>query len=429
VQVFAAADLSRPYYEATVQGTTMTDAEYFLAAFDGFPGGTWLWRYRGWDPATDAYGPFVPATLAGVPDPTYTLDLDYGPAAAPTGLATDHTAPGIWLLSFLPGNARAYEVRSVRQSDGRTRTWRHAFIPGEDPAKATGNPAQFGQDNPPMDPPRIPRDQPTTLAVNLTEPGVYRLFVRGFNPTDERDGLPAFVEFPQTVTLDVPQPATTPPAATGMIPGGSDLIAIPAGIELMPHRLQWDPMPGAQRFVLYLAAANATPLFNFADVGSGTRLEVALTPGSYTWQVVGLSDEGALPATGAWSPAQHFEVVGSLLRPAMAVGVERLDATRIRVQWANGGAVPALVEVRHFYRGLRSWRSHAPQALTEVDPDARTGVVTLPELARGGTHYVLLRGYVLTAAGQYEPGEPRVFTVLDLGGGPARRRSTPPKVR
>ena len=113
----------------------------------------------------------------------------------------------------------------------------------------------------------------------------------------------------------------------------------------------------------------------------------------------------------------------------MAVGVERLDATRIRVQWARGGAVPALVEVRHFYRGLRGWRSHAPQTLTEVDPDARTGVVTLPELARGGTHYVLLRGYVLTTAGQYEPGEPRLFTVLELaGGGPLRRRA-PPKLR
>jgi hypothetical protein len=273
-----------------------------------------------------------------------------------------------------------------------------------------------------MEPPLIPRDQPATLAVNLPETGTYRLYVRGFNPTDERDGLPAFTEFPETVTVATPQPAYTPPAATGLVPGGSDLIAIPGSGELMPHRLQWDPMPGAQRFVLYLAAANATPLFNFEDVGSATRLEVALPPGSYTWQVVGLGDEGASPAAGAWSPAQHFEVVSNLVQPAMADRVERLDATHIRVHWAGAGAVPELVEVRHFYGGQRGWRPHAPQTLQDVDLAGRTGVLEIADLARGGPHYVLLRGYVHTAAGQYVPGEPRVFPVPALAG---RRTSRP----
>lgn len=416
VQVFPEGNLARPCYEANVRGTTMTNQEYFLAAFDGFPEGTWLWRYRGWDPATDSYGPFVPASLAGTVDPAYQLELQYGRAAPPTALGVANTAPGIWLLSFLVANARGYEVRIVRDGDGAVRAWTHAFIPGEDPAKATGDPADFGRDNPPMDPPLIPRDQPATLAVNLTEPGVYRVLVRGFNPTDERDGLPPFTEFPEPVTVAAPQPAWTPPPATGMIPGGTDLIAIPGSGSLMPHRLQWDPVPGAQRFVVYLAAANATPVMNFEDVGSATRVEVALAPGSYTWQVVGLNEEGAVPAAGAWSEAQHFEVVSNLVRPAMADGVERLDATHLRIHWALGGAVPELVSVRHLYRGRRRWNSYAPQTLMDVDEAGRTGVLELADLARTGPHYVLLRGYVRGAGGELLAGEPRLFPVPALPG-------------
>jgi len=255
---------------------------------------------------------------------------------------------------------------------------------------------------------------------------VYHAWVRGLNPTDERDGLPAFTEFPTALVVDAPQPAYTPPAATGMIPGGSDLIAIPGSGTLMPHRLQWDPMPGAQRFVLYLAAANATPLYNVEDVGSQTRLEVALPPGSYTWQVVGLSDEGASPASGTWSPAQHFEVVSNLLRPAMAAGVERLSATRIRVRWTGAGAIPERVEVRHFWSGRRAWTSYAPQTLLAVDLAARTGEVEIADLARNGAHYVLLRGYVRAATGDLLPGEPRLFPV-PAAGGDSRRPGAAPK--
>ena len=427
VQVFAAENLAEPYFEANVHGTTMTAAEYFLAAFDGFPEGRWLWRYRAWDPATDTYGAFIPATLTGSPDPAYELNLDYGPATVPAGLSVANTAPGIHLLSFVVGNARAYEVRVVRASDGDLRTWRHAFIPGEDAAKQQGLPASFGQDNPPMDPPEIPRDTLATLAVNLPEPGLYRLYVRGYNPTDERDGLPAFTEFPVTLTVATPQPAYAPPAATGMIPGGSDLIAIPGGAAVMAHRLQWDPMPGAQRFVLYLAAANASPLFNYEDVGSATRIDVALPPGSYTWQVVGLNDEGARPPYGTWSAAQHFEVVRALERPSMITRVERLSATRIRVTWAARGAVPELVEVRHFYSGQHGWTSHAPQALMDVDLAACTGVIEIADLARSGTHHVLLRGYVHSAAGTYLPGQPRIFTVPRLGTDTRRSGARPPR--
>jgi hypothetical protein len=278
-----------------------------------------------------------------------------------------------------------------------------------------------------MDPPEIPRDTLATLAVNLPEPGLYHLYVRGYNPTDERDGLPAFTEFPVTLTVATPQPAYAPPAATGMIPGGSDLIAIPGGAAVMAHRLQWDPMPGAQRFVLYLAAANASPLFNYEDVGSATRIDVALPPGSYTWQVVGLNDEGARPPYGTWSAAQHFEVVRALERPSMITRVERLSATRIRVTWAARGAVPELVEVRHFYSGQHGWTSHAPQALMDVDLAACTGVIEIADLARSGTHHVLLRGYVHSAAGTYLPGQPRIFTVPRLGTDTRRSGARPPR--
>jgi hypothetical protein len=422
VQVFAADNLAEPYFEANVHGTTMTHAEYFLAAFDGFPGGRWLWRYRPWDPATNTYGAFIPAALTGTPDPAYALDLDYGPAATPTELAIADTVSGIHLLSFLVGNARGYEVRSVRVDDDEVRTWRHAFIPGEDPAKQQGTPATFGLDNPTMDPPEIPRDQAATLAVNLPQPGTYHLYVRGFNPSDERDGLPAFTEFPTSVRVEPRQTALPPPAATGMIPGGADLIAIPGGAATMAHRLQWDPLPGAQRFVLYLAAANASPLYNFADVGSDTRLEVALPPGSYTWQVIGLNDEGTAPTVGAWSAAQHFEIVRTLERPAMITKVERVrdSTTRLRVTWAAGGAVPDLVGVRHFYSGQRRWTDYAPRALEEVDLAAGTGVIEIADLALPGAHHVLLRGYVLALSGTYLPGQPRTFVVPRLSSAPRR---------
>ena len=430
VQVFAAGNLAEPYFEANVHGTTMTAAEYFLAAFDGFPGGRWLWRYRPWVPALGdkGYGPFTPASLAGTPDPAYVLELDYGPAAVPTDLAITHLAPatpGLYLLSFRVGNARGYEVQIVRNGDGQVRTWSHAFIPGEDPDKQQGTLATHGLDNPPMDPPLIPRDELATLVVNLPEPGVYRASVRGFNPTDERDRLPpfTFTEFPAPITVTSRQPAYAPPHATGMIPGGSDLIAIPGSAELMPHRLQWDPLPGAQRFVLYLAAANASPLFNFEDVGSATRVDVALVPGSYTWQVVGLNDEGAVPPYGAWSAAQHFEVVRSLERPAMITRVERFSATQIRVTWAAGGAAPDLVSVRHFYSGQRAWINSAPRALEQVNLPACTGILEIASLDRAGSHRVLLRGYVHSPSGDL-PGEWRVFTVprLDLTGRRATRR-------
>jgi len=187
-------------------------------------------------------------------------------------------------------------------------------------------------------------------------------------------------------------------------------------------------MPGAQRFVLYLAAANATPLYNFEDVGSDTRLEVALPPGSYTWQVVGLSAEGASPASGTWSPAQHVEVVSNLLRPAMAADVERLGATRIRIRWTGAGAIPELVEVRHFTSGRRAWTSYAPQTLLAVDLAARTGELEIADLARGGAHYVLLRGYVRTVTGDLLPGEPRMFPVPALDG-ESRRPAGGPRIR
>ena len=423
VQVFAAGNLAEPYFEANVHGTTMTAPEYFLAAFDGFPEGRWLWRYRGWDPATDRYGAFTPATLDGSVDAAYVLDLDYGPAATPAELSCTNPAPGLYLLHFLVGNARAYEVRIVHSGHNDIRTWRHAFIPGEDPDKQQGL-ATFGLDNPPMVPPLIPRDEPATLAVNLPRVGTYRVSIRGFNPTDERDGMPAYTGFPETIVVRTKQPAYSPPQATGMIPGGSDLIAIPGSGPSMPHRLQWDPMPGAQHFVLYLAAANASPLFNFADVGSATRLDVDLPPGSYTWEVIGLNDEGAKPAAGTWSPAQHFEVVRQIEGSAIVTApaqvdatgvrlsrVERVSATRIRIVWAAGGAAPDLIEVRHFWSGRHGWVSYAPRPLDDVDPVTCSGTLEIADLARSGTHHVLLRGYVRTPDGDYLRGQPRCFTV------------------
>jgi hypothetical protein len=431
VQVFAAADLSEPYFEANVHGTTMTAAEYFLAAFDGFPGGQWLWRYRGWDPAANRYGAFTPASLAGPPNPDCVLDLDYGPADAPTDLSCTNPQPGLYLLRFLAGNARGYDVRIVRNGDSELRTWRHAFIPGEDADKQLGTAATLGLDNPVQPPPLfIPRDESATLAVNLPQAGVYRLYVRGFNPTDERDGMPAFTEFPAPITVPTKQPALSPPQATGMIPGGNDLIAIPGSASSMPHRLQWDPVPGAQRFVLYLAAANATPLFNFEDVGNATRLDLDLPPGSYTWQVVGLNQEGAVPTAGHWSPAQHFEVVRSLEGSAVVTtpdaagtriaAVERISDTRIRIAWAAGGAAPDLIEIRHFCSGARGWTTYAPRALLDVDPVACTGVIELADLARPGTHHVLLRGYVRSASGSYQAGQPRMFAVPRVDTPPRR---------
>jgi hypothetical protein len=469
VQVFAADDLTQPYFEANVHGTTMTAVEYFLAAFDGFPGGRWLWRYRPWDPTlgADGYGPFTPASWGGTPDPAYVLDLDYGPAAPPTALALAAAAPGIHRLNFLVSNARGYEVRVVRDRDGMARTWRHAFIPGEDPDKQQGTPATAGQDNPPMDPPMIPVNEQATasLAVNLPEPGIYRLYVRGFNPTDERDGLAPFTEFPVALTVATAPPAYTPDNATGMIPGDRARIATPASTEVMPHRLQWDPVPGAQRFVLYLAAANASPLFNFDDIGSATQLDVALPPGSYSWQVVGLNDAGPTPTPGHWSAAQHFEVVRDIGSSAMVmdealaepsdsagippggapssannprggcprapfggsaraadperraaagvriVRVARISTTRIRVSWAPGGAPPDVVEVMHVCDCQHRRGSDVPCTLQDVDLAACTGIIEITDLARSGTHHVLMRGAVHTPSGTYLPGEPRVFVV------------------
>ena len=109
----------------------------------------------------------------------------------------------------------------------------------------------------------------------------------------------------------------------------------------------------------------------------------------------------------------------------MVLRVERLDATRIRVTWAAGGAVPDLVGVRHFYSGQHAWTEYAPRALEDVDLVACTGVIEIADLARSGTHHVLLRGYVRTVSGTYLPGQPRLFAVPRLGNDARRTAGRP----
>jgi hypothetical protein len=278
-----------------------------------------------------------------------------------------------------------------------------------------------------MEPPLIPRDQPATLAVNLSETGAYRLYVRGFNPTDERDGLPELSEFPQTITIATPQPAYPPPGPTGLFPRDGDVIGRTESVTRVHCRLHWDPLPGADRFLLYLAAADGTPAFDssespdlnlpagpyfdFVNVRQGTTLDVDLRPGSYTWQVVGINDAGAAPDYGLWSEPRHFEIIPAPAPGAVPLSLERSGTTGLRLRWSPAGAFPELVEAWLWQGKRKGWLHYAPQGMTEVDGPARTGVIELPGLSRGRRQLVRLRGYALTSPGELTPGEVVEFPV------------------
>jgi hypothetical protein len=252
-------------------------------------------------------------------------------------------------------------------------------------------------DNPQDAEPDIPLDEETTLLIDLPDPDVYRIFVRGYNPSDERDGLPPFTEFPRRLVISKRLTALRPPKPTGTIPATGDVIAIPAHRDTIPHRLQWDPIPGANGYVVYLAAANDSPLLNFENVGDITRYNIdALPPGSYTWQMIGISERGAVPDYGVWGTPQHFEVIDHIMAPVVIQNVTRNpDApdTAVVVHWAEDGSPPAAVRVYHYYEGRTSWEKLPEAPLTDVDMAERTGVYTVgTELATPGAHFLLIRG-------------------------------------
>ena len=135
IEIFDQDSLDQPELKTNVQGTQLSAVEYFLAGFNGFAPKTLRWHYRWWNPAVDIYGDFLPADVATTEDSQHTLLLDYERATVPSDLSIEECNSGMYLLSFLVGNARGYELKAEGRTSGYLNQWRHIFSPGEKSAK------------------------------------------------------------------------------------------------------------------------------------------------------------------------------------------------------------------------------------------------------------------------------------------------------
>jgi len=370
VQVFdgtgTAALASAPIIDTNVTGTAISPMKYFRAGNEGLLPGDYTYRAYTWDPATGEKGALVTDTA------TFNV-IDYGvanPTESMTAIETGSNT-GAYTLSFIVPNARGYEA-VVSGPNGWTASYRNIFRP--DPITGV-----------------IPLNQPVTLNVKLTAVGEYSWKVRGFNPQDELNGIttttPDWTTAKLKITVATPaSPTGALTAPDGLLPPNNDQIPAPDGSARIT--LQWNPVAGAESYILYLCASNAAPVYSFVNVGNVTNLpRVPLKPGSYYWTIRAVNAAGAGPA----SVASFFDVIKDATAPAIAsVSVKSANTLTL------GATTPAVafVDIQHYdnfgaghtYR----WSVYINQAVSGNEV-----VVTLAPTDSGFTagEYILIRTY------------------------------------
>jgi hypothetical protein len=191
----------------------------------------------------------------------------------------------VYTFTFTTPNARGYilEIYYTEQLAGRDidytgmpkRVFSNVYLPNED----TGV---------------LPVGGEQTLSVELVDQGTYFARVAGFNPLDEQDNVRIaglfWAEF-NPIVIGAPQEQNAPDEpVSGFYPDGHLIVTPNPATDLL---LQWDPVPGATSYKVYLAAAGQAAILNFHDVGDATSWLLPQLPvGSYGWQVIAVNDAG-----------------------------------------------------------------------------------------------------------------------------------------
>jgi hypothetical protein len=343
----------------------MTVTEYFLAGFEGLIPAAYTADVAVWDPIADAVDGTLIATTPANVEPDYAVaDAPIDDSIDDAGDADDAT----YHLNFIAGNARGYEIVIVGANTGYLRTIRQIFRPDPD-----------GDAN------VVPLSQPETLAIKLTAADSYSVYLRGFNPLDEDNGLADFNEGDgdgfslltgSPIVVGADQDSATPAKPTNLLPKQDDLITLADGETTITRTLLWDSVPGATAYFVYLSASNAAPLLNYVNVGTATSVTVTMPAGTYSWMVIAQT-EGATTPFGEYSDAQQFTVVGDIAGP-VTTGLT-LVGDEVRLVLADGSAVPDRVDVRHFAEDDNGGSWTLLGELTIGANNAIQGLPTLPE--------------------------------------------------
>ena len=350
---------SQVLLETNVYGNFMDPQPYFRAGCEGLLPGNYTCRVRTWDLATDKKGDEI------LIDKPFTVP-DYGEAKAAISLTvTAGENPGEYTLGFIVPNARGYEAM-VSGPNGWTAKFRNVFRP--DPVTGL-----------------MPLDQLVTLGVRLPATGTYSWKVRGFNPLDEAAGLddvsPAWTDGPVIV---VQNPAANGPlnAPDGMFPKDGDVINAPTGVITLT--LQWNPVPGATSYLVYLASSGAAPVLPFKNVGNITSMRIPLNTGNYSWSVMAINAEGNPSPAGIAS----FDVMQSIAVPVIQSVTVSGDGTRLTLAHMNGSALATAVDIQHFNSVTRKWEAFVGLAVDN-------NVVMLPAgVTFKSSEYIAIRAIV-----------------------------------
>ena len=338
--------------ETNINGTDMSPLQYFRAGSEGLLPGEYTWRYRTWNPAQDVYGQ-VWRPVAGRQHAALTVE-DYGFADMPTNLGVaGGPEPGDFELTFTAPNARGWEV-NVTGPNNYQRTYRGVYRP--DPQTGV-----------------IPLNQPTMVKVSVPGTGTYSWEVRGFNPLDERDPNAPAPSWAQGPDLQAGAVAgVVPGKPINLLPEDDAVIAAPQGrVEIT---LQWDPVFGADSYLVFLGPAAGNPILNYVNVGNTTTMRVDVRPGSFTWMVIAQNTQGQY---GPWSDSQSLEIIRNatqaVIIKATVADAENNDTLTFVVP--PKGNPPEEVNLYHLDVESGTWTPYLGQVTTVNDNEA---AITVP---------------------------------------------------
>lgn len=372
-----------------IYGTAMDPIDYFRAGSEGLLPGTYTVHFETWNPGAGTYGNEGWSGQIVV--------TDYGYADTPTDLNVippisrgAGSMPGTFHFEFRAMNGRGY-VLNLYRNGKLYRTYRNVFLPD-----ATGK--------------LIPLNQLTSLPVDLDESGNYTAEVRAFNPLDEsvegdlsRAGTPGprWADFtPFTVTAD--GDGGDPGDPEGQVFPNGEVFVAPAGsIEIT---LQWNPIPEAVGYRLYLGAGNAAPIFDGLQVGATTSWRVKVPLGSYIWQVVGVNAAG----NGTWSAPYVFDVVRDATAPLIRrvfVGESgvRGDGERgvviitlpetLTIEYAPDSVAATKIDIQHYQTANpEGWKVYTNVTVNQHFEET-LGWVAVPGANFQVGDYILIKAY------------------------------------
>ncbi|OPZ26996.1 MAG: hypothetical protein BWZ02_01810 [Lentisphaerae bacterium ADurb.BinA184] len=376
VQISASAAAARgdaaPVVDTIIQGNLVGIKSYLEAGSDliGLYPADYQWRYRGWDPKSNQFGPWIVEDRDA--DTDLPVEYDNAPMPTPAGFATLDAAAGKYNLLFAAPDAQGYRVE-VDGPDANTDAdfaWMKYFLPnaeGEIP----------------------PEVEDVVFPVVLTAAGNWQWRASSFTPKDIQDGVFNWTAWQGPIAVGgAAAPATNSP--TGLFPADGDILTLPEGADAMDVLFHWDLMPGAVGYGISIAATDGTPIVYNQPLANGvTTYNLADVPeGHYTWTVIGRNAAGGY---GAWSTPSVFSVVPSELPagvvrdPVIADVNPTADSETLQVVLAPDSPVPATVDVFHWHVGAADWIQY-------MNVPFAAGLPVCEGANFGVDDYVLIRG-------------------------------------